>query len=196
MSNKFYNPTTKEICTKMELFHLGIGTDNIQFLVDRSNFYLLTENIPDVDNYHVAVIDGEPIANSETSFIQNYKEELLPIDKLKEIKLTEINTQYESAIAELTRGYPQTEISSWSKQEEEANSWTKDNNAVVPFLTNLSIKRNVPMEILCQKVLDKALLYAIKSGDITGQRQYMEDLLDKIIDDPNAILQIIVEYEV
>lgn len=184
--SKFYNPITKEICTKMDLFHRGIGTDNIQFLVDKSNFYILLENKPECDKYHVLIVDSDPIILDGISYVQGYKEELLSIDEIKQMKLDEINNQYEKAISQLTRGYPQTEISSWPKQEEEANSWVKDNAADVPFLTNLSIKREISMEILCQKVLDKALTFAMISGDLTGQRQRMEDELDKLYLENNS----------
>ena len=79
--------------------------------------------------------------------------------------------------ASLLTGYPQTEIDSFYRQEQEALSWRIDKSSKTPMLTQISKIRGVPFDILVQKVLEKSDQFAAVIGEIIGQRQKFEDAL-------------------
>lgn len=72
-------------------------------------------------------------------------------------------------------GYPQAEIDSFYRQEREARAWTADNQSPTPMLSAIAENRGVPLALLCQKVIEKAELFAAIIGKIVGQRQAFED---------------------
>ena len=77
----------------------------------------------------------------------------------------------------LLSGYPQTEIESFYRQEKEALAWRADNKADAPMLKQIARIRNVPFDVLVQKVLEKSDQFAVAIGLIIGQRQAFEDEL-------------------
>lgn len=77
----------------------------------------------------------------------------------------------------LLAGYPQTEIESFYRQEKEALAWRSDNKADAPMLKQIARIRNIPFDVLVQKVLEKSDRFAIAIGLIIGQRQAFEDEL-------------------
>ena len=79
--------------------------------------------------------------------------------------------------ASLLTGYPQTEIDSFYRQEQEALSWRTDKSSKTPMLIQISKIRGVPFDILVQKVLEKSDQFAAVIGEIIGQRQKFEDAL-------------------
>ena len=105
------------------------------------------------------------------------------IDTVKEAKLakattlSDINLWYEGEVAKLTKGIPNTERDTWTKQETEARAYQADATAIVPFITNLSTTRGVPLDYLVTKIIEKANAYAIAVGTLTGERQRREDEL-------------------
>lgn len=77
----------------------------------------------------------------------------------------------------LLSGYPQTEIESFYRQEKEALAWRADNKADAPMLKQIARVRNIPFDVLVQKVLEKSDRFAVAIGLIIGQRQAFEDEL-------------------
>lgn len=77
----------------------------------------------------------------------------------------------------LLSGYPQTEIESFYRQEKEALAWRADNKADAPMLKQIARVRNIPFDVLVQKVLEKSDQFAVAIGLIIGQRQAFEDEL-------------------
>ncbi len=106
---------------------------------------------------------------------QSYVDHLQVTDK--ETKLTYINNWYETEVAKLTKGVPNTEISTWDRQEAEARAYVADNSASTPFIDNLVLARGVTKEYLVGKIIEKADAYAIAVGVLTGERQRREDEL-------------------
>lgn len=113
---------------------------------------------------------GQIIApQSYIDFLQN---------KAKETTIEDINTWYEAEVAKLTKGVPNTEISTWGKQEAEARAYLLDQNASTPFIDNLVNTRGVIKEYLVGKIIEKADAYAMAVGVLTGERQRREDELE------------------
>lgn len=103
----------------------------------------------------------------KAEFFKRKKENLLNTlaDKADKIK------------TDLLAGYPQTEIESFYRQEKEALAWKADNKADTPMLKQIARIRNIPFEVLVQKVIEKSEQFALAVGVIIGQRQAFEDRL-------------------
>lgn len=108
----------------------------------------------------VWVTDGDVVAVQV--FLDAYQADPLEF-------LPEINRRCEEAIAQLKAGYPESEILSWAKQEQEARSGGG------PMLTALALARGVPLSVLCERIIHKADSFAALSGRIIGIRQSLED---------------------
>lgn len=105
--------------------------------------------------------------DKKTEFTKRKKENLLNTlaDKADKIK------------NDLLAGYPQTEIESFYRQEKEALAWQANNKADTPMLKQIARIRNIPFEVLVQKVIEKSEQFALAVGVIIGQRQAFEDRL-------------------
>ncbi|MDO4627018.1 MAG: hypothetical protein Q4A81_06940 [Pasteurellaceae bacterium] len=74
-------------------------------------------------------------------------------------------------------GYPQTEIESFYRQEKEALAWQLDHTTDTPMLPQIARLRDVPFEVLVEKVIEKSAQFAVAIGIIIGQRQKFEGRL-------------------
>lgn len=104
-----------------------------------------------------------------------------PIEKRK--KMVEINKDFASAVDQLVSGTTSDERNSWAIQEREAAEWIKDNNASIPALNVLAASRGIPVDILAEKVLEKAALYKQYYFTFQGMRDRAEDLVKSL---PNS----------
>lgn len=89
-----------------------------------------------------------------------------------------INKEYEEKVANLTKGVPDTEKNTWNKQELEARAYLEDNNANVPFIRTLAESRGVLLDYLAQRIIEKAEVYSVELGKLTGEKQRKLDLLE------------------
>jgi len=106
------------------------------------------------------------------------EEEAQRLAGVKFAKLSEINAVADRAIATLTATYPDREISTFDKQENEARAYASDAMSSTPFLSALAQARGISLADLVKRVLAKADAFAVASGSIIGQRQALEDRLD------------------
>lgn len=128
------------------------------------------------ENTFIDIATGEQI---EATIVEQCKvrKQTDDIEAEKNQGLKEINDWYELEASKLTRGYPDTEINTWNKQEQEARAYQADNTAQVPFIKELSLARGVELDVLVVKIIEKADAYAVNIGTLTGQRQKKEDEL-------------------
>lgn len=105
--------------------------------------------------------------NKKTEFTKRKKENLL----------NELSDKADKIKNDLLAGYPQTEIESFYRQEKEALAWQVNNKADTPMLKQIARIRNIPFEVLVQKVIEKSEQFALAVGVIIGQRQAFEDRL-------------------
>lgn len=89
----------------------------------------------------------------------------------------QINSEYELAVRELTTGVPDSEKSTWLKQEQEARAYLADSATATPLLDALSAARGTEKSLLVGRIIAKADLYAQAIGTLTGIRQAKEDAL-------------------
>lgn len=125
--------------------------------------------------------------DKKTEFFKRKKENLLNIlaDKADKIK------------NDLLSGYPQTEIESFYRQEKEALAWQGNNKADTPMLKQIARIRNIPFDVLVQKVIEKSEQFALAVGVIIGQRQAFEDrlLATKTLEELTALEKEIEEWK-
>ena len=97
----------------------------------------------------------------------------------------------------LLAGYPQTEIDSFYRQEKEALAWQANNKADTPMLKQIARIRNIPFDVLVQKVIEKSEQFALAVGVIIGQRQAFEDrlLATKTLEELTALEKEIEEWK-
>lgn len=99
------------------------------------------------------------------------------LNAAKAAKLTEINAEFQKAVAALAKDYPDSEVQSWPQQVKEATALSADPQADAPLLTAIATARGLPVAELASRVLDKMNAYAAASGVLIGQRQAAEDLI-------------------
>ena len=95
----------------------------------------------------------------------------------KDKLLDKLANKVDKIKSDLLVGYPQTEIESFYRQEKEALAWQADKNTDAPMLKQIARIRNIPFDVLVQKVLAKSGQFALAIGVIIGQRQAFEDRL-------------------
>ncbi len=93
----------------------------------------------------------------------------------KEALIRKIATKTDRLKDSILVGYPQAEIDSFYRQEKEALTKKANPNAQTPMLSSIALSRGVSLDVLVDKVLEKAELFASIMGGIIGQRQKFED---------------------
>ena len=117
--------------------------------------------LPDENGYPIAV-DRPP----------------LTLPELKVAKKAQINGAFEQTMSMITSGYPQDEIASWGKQEQEARAFVADAESDTPLIGALSTVRGVEKADLVGRIIYKADAFAQISGQLIGKRQALEDAID------------------
>lgn len=51
----------------------------------------------------------------------------------------------------------------------------------IPFISTLAQKRHIPVDIMMQKVKEKAVMFAVGTATVSGDRQAFEDVLKAIV---------------
>ncbi len=165
--------------TDYELEQLGISEIEDEFTTK------FNEWLNELEQYEVVTQDedGKEVVNKYSRKLRpmpNFtvtNDGLIANEAYKKQKLILINKEYEEQVAELTKGIPSTERSTWIKQEVEARAYLADNNADVPFIRTLAESRGVPLDYLANKIIEKAYIFSVESGKLTGEKQRKEDML-------------------
>ena len=88
--------------------------------------------------------------------------------------LTKINADFEAAVSDLTASTPASEVSTWTRQEQEARAYLLDSNVLTPLIDAICLAREVDKSYLVGKIIEKADAYAAEIGRLTGLRQAKE----------------------
>lgn len=142
---------------------LSIYCDNSYTPITKDAYSIKIDNrsIPIKENSNLYFLDGEIVSKEK----QNLDKEYL---------LSKISTDYENSVSQLTSSIPISEISTWTKQEQEARNYLLDNNANTPFMDAICTSRGVDKSYLAGKIIEKADAYAVAVGTLTGIRQKLE----------------------
>ena len=140
----------------------------------------LDELTPILKGDKILLVKKQPTQDHEWNgkdwVIPKEKQEALFI-KGKEALLNRLANKADEIKTSLLVGYPQTEIESFYRQEKEALAWQANNKEDTPMLKQIARIRNIPFEVLVQKVIEKSEQFALAVGVIIGQRQAFEDRL-------------------
>lgn len=134
------------------------------------------------DETEIELYQSEYIEYDKDSFefdsSYNYKIENNEIVKTerndKAYLLSKANADFETALSGLTSSVPTSEISTWTKQEQEARAYLLDSNALTPLIDAICLARECNKSYLVGKIIEKADAYAISVGTLTGVRQKLE----------------------
>lgn len=182
MDTKYYSPIEKNTYTLEELKrkHTNIifGVPVSQGVLEYVGCVELTPApIPEAD----VVIAGQPEQDSDGSWrevwIGRPYTEIELSDRLQSRKsalLGEINDAYDASIYSLVSTYPDREIATFTKQEEEAVDWLNDPTTPTPFIDGMLVTRDIEKAELVRRILAKAEAFADASGQLTGKRQALE----------------------
>ncbi len=99
-----------------------------------------------------------------------------------------INNLTDAKIEMMLWDYPKNERLTFNTQLHEADRYfdlvkqgQKPSFADIPFTSTLAEKRRIPVDLLMQKVKEKALMFAIGTATVSGDRQAFEDSLKGIV---------------
>ena len=107
---------------------------------------------------------------------QQYSEALQQEVTDRKALLTQRNNQaYESAIDQMTRDYPASEIQTWERQRAEVLDWHADNAAATPWIDIASSSRGLDRGEYLARTLAKVQAFAVASAWLTGHRQGIDD---------------------
>lgn len=112
-----------------------------------------------------------------------------PPPSLAEIKLAHlstINRDFEAAVFQLRRSYPESEVISWTKQESEARAWLANQSSPTPLIDALCAVRGVQKPELVSRIITKADAYTNAVGQMIGKRQRLEDMLEALTENSPA----------
>jgi hypothetical protein len=93
-----------------------------------------------------------------------------------------INAQCDQRINAVVSSYPETEILTFPKQEEEARAYAADPASATPMIDALAASRGVGKEDLVNRILAKVDYFAQYTGLVIGYRQKLEDRVNAASD--------------
>lgn len=94
-----------------------------------------------------------------------------------QLTLDNLNKIYRDKMGMVVREYDSYEIDTWFIQVHEAQQVLAGNVEEAVFLSELSKERHVDLTILAYKVLEQNIAFRKLVGNITGKRQYLEDMV-------------------
>lgn len=129
----------------------------------------MTGDTPEIPACKDAVLTGTLTLEADTA------------EQLKQAQanaLQQINENCDKELAALTQTYPVFEISSWPQQITEAKAYAADPATPTPLLSELATARGIELAGLVTKVLEKAAVFSVISGQLIGKRQALETAID------------------
>lgn len=150
---------------------------------------LTAEHLMDVDEFEPVTEPNKPMIKpyqdaylSEPYYDENGKLRVKWVvvnkpltDNLRNSLIKQLQEVFETYIGEIKKNYPDSEVSSWYKQEQEARAYLIDPNAHIPLINSLSKYRKLDKDFLANKIVEKADLFAVEVGKLIGARQKLED---------------------
>lgn len=117
-----------------------------------------------------------------------------PVYLSKQAAKTNLNDDFNEAMATLHEGWPDYEVQTWTVQAEEAKSWLsvpEDNKPEIPFLTNLHEQRKSlgwegSLEDLVNRVMQNTIAYTAATASLIARRHVAEKQIEDA-EDPSTV---------
>jgi hypothetical protein len=93
---------------------------------------------------------------------------------------------YDNKIKELYTLYG-SESDTWTTQLSEAKEYTKDQSAIIPFITNVASIRGIKVDDLVKTILQKAEVFTSTISTIIGNKQLFSDRVEAASNDSELI---------
>ena len=171
---------------------------SLPFVLDESSLpsgYIVvkTSDSKNIDTKHTdRVINMIPVKDSKTNYYtidisdqalndKNEDNTLTSLGVKKISKYIELSTYIDKLVDQVMSFHkiPKAEMSTWTKQFDEALAWSTDPFAKTPILDIIGKTRGVDLVTLKQKALQKALIYQTVVSYIVGRKQALEDQIDR-----------------
>lgn len=101
-------------------------------------------------------------------------------------KMKEIDALCKMSIENISEDYSKEEISTFEKQEKEAREYLKNKDADIPFIKSIAEIRNMSIDELANKIIEKNDIYSKRYGEIIGQRQKLEKTIKELKEQGNV----------
>lgn len=88
-----------------------------------------------------------------------------------------IRSKYSNMLKDIAGPYSAEERETWKTQEQEAIAYKAWSGADCPMITAMAATRNIPLDLLADKILANSVLFRNASGQILGAQQAELDLL-------------------
>lgn len=128
----------------------------------------LTQSVPACDSSQTVLLDVLELEADENAMA----------DEARAERLAQVNEEANELLSQLDAAYPDREVLTWDQQVKEAEARQADAQASVPLLAALAQYRDIDVDLLAAKVLEKSMLYKVASGQIMGARQWVEQELE------------------
>jgi len=99
------------------------------------------------------------------------------LEVYKEVKIIKLK-KYNQDLLKNAFNVLSIEKESWERQKTEADLYTNDNTAEVPFITTLAQARGIELETLVSKILEKATQYSNFVASTLGTQHKLEELIE------------------
>lgn len=96
----------------------------------------------------------------------------------KKKAIEQAEKEYIDAIESLLVGYTRHEVDTFSKQETEARAFIIDPTSDTPFIDALCVSRDVPKQVVIDKIIAKANAFSKAVGMLTGIKQKKIDEIE------------------
>lgn len=116
--------------------------------------------------------------------------ELPPAPEIGAALRQALAAEYRRRIQVIAAGYPLSERESWPVQTEEARALESDPAAATPWIDAAAAARGLDRLVLAERIRAKDDAYRQVHGLLTGTRQRIEDQIDAVAVDAQALSQI------
>lgn len=182
--HNFLYLATNELFTPLALKMRGVDPENIE-AVRKAGYTLVYYEHPEYDKRTHKIEPKAALTPKGEDFIQEFdivplsEEELArALEQAKAEKLQSVNGTCDALMKELVATYPDMEVSTFYKQEEEARAILAGETPKTNMLVVLAAERGIEVHELAQRVIAKSEGFAAATGFYMGQRQKMEDEID------------------
>lgn len=183
MHNFFYRPTN-ELFTPLALKMRGVDPDDIPG-VRRAGYVLVIYDYPEFDQRTHYMEPKSSLTPKGEDFVQEFVVKPLSpedlaraLEQAKVEKLQSVSSTCDNLMKELVATYPDMEVSTFYKQEEEARAILAGEVPSTAMLAALAHERGIDIMELARRVIAKSEGFAFATGYFMGQRQKIEDKID------------------
>lgn len=134
---------------------------------------------PNIDEMRQYAAKRPPTRHSDGRLYERWAVMDKPVSDARDSMLIQLNDAYSDVMANIISQYPEAEMITWDRQDQEAAAYTHDpDNAQTPFLSKLAQTRGMPLSELVPRVIAKSAAWIEMSGAATGARQRVEDQIN------------------